>query len=194
LPWLASVAIVGAGKETALAVVTAIGAATATLYLLYFLNDAVGLADPDVGVFIVIAVKSVVVAVSAVVVGRWPDRVGAPEGVRRLGGRPHGRRGRAAGLLADVAGRPRRRRRAGRRLRRVPGRRPGDRHRGLSDEAGFAKDLGVINIANALAQMIAPVIAAPIVTLLGGYTTLYVTAAIIGLVGAVAVVRIRGVS
>ena len=64
----------------------------------------------------------------------------------------------------------------------------------LPAEADFAKDLGVINIANALPQVLAPVVAAPIVTSLGGYTTLYLTAAVVGLAGAVAVVRIRGVA
>jgi MFS family permease len=55
------------------------------------------------------------------------------------------------------------------------------------------KDLGVINIANSLPQVVAPVIAAPIVTYLGGYRTLYLVAAVIGLAGAVFVGRIRGV-
>ena len=41
--------------------------------------------------------------------------------------------------------------------------------------------------------VLAPVVAAVIVNSLGGYTTLYVTAALVGLAGALAVVRIRGV-
>ncbi|MFF3511017.1 MFS transporter [Streptomyces sp. NPDC002573] len=53
------------------------------------------------------------------------------------------------------------------------------------------KDLGVINIANALPQVAAPVLAAPIVTHLGGYRVLYLVAAVIGLAGAVLVGRIR---
>jgi MFS family permease len=55
------------------------------------------------------------------------------------------------------------------------------------------KDLGVINIANALPQVAAPVLAAPIVTYLGGYRVLYLVAAVIGLAGAVLVGRIKGV-
>jgi hypothetical protein len=55
------------------------------------------------------------------------------------------------------------------------------------------KDLGVLNIANALPQVLAPVIAAPIVTSLGGYSTLYLVSAIVGLLGAVFVYRIRSV-
>ena len=55
------------------------------------------------------------------------------------------------------------------------------------------KDLGVINIANSLPQVIAPVLAWPFVTLWGGYVSLYVAAAVIGLLGAVFVVKIKGV-
>jgi MFS family permease len=55
------------------------------------------------------------------------------------------------------------------------------------------KDLGVINIANSLPQVIAPVIAAPIVTYLGGYPVLYTVSAIVGVAGSVLVFRIRSV-
>ncbi|WP_369047469.1 MFS transporter [Sinomonas sp. P10A9] len=56
------------------------------------------------------------------------------------------------------------------------------------------KDLGVINIANSLAQVVAPSIAYPFVAFLGGYVSLYVAAAVIGLLGAVFVTRIRSVA
>ena len=55
------------------------------------------------------------------------------------------------------------------------------------------KDLGVINIANSLPQVLAPLIAFPFVTFWGGYVALYVAAALIGLLGAVFVVKIKGV-
>lgn len=55
------------------------------------------------------------------------------------------------------------------------------------------KDLGVINVANALPQVAAPALAAPIVTYLGGYPALYLVSAVIGLAGAVLVRRIQGV-
>ena len=42
-------------------------------------------------------------------------------------------------------------------------------------------------------QVIAPLVAFPLVYLLGGYVTLYVVAAVIGLLGAVFVVKIKGV-
>lgn len=61
-----------------------------------------------------------------------------------------------------------------------------------------AKDLGVLNIANALPQSIAPAIAPAIIafgatTALGGYTTYYLFGALVALAGAVLVYRIKGV-
>lgn len=56
-----------------------------------------------------------------------------------------------------------------------------------------AKDLGVINIANSMPQVLAPVLAAVLVTQLGGYTSLYMAVAVITLAGAVAVVPIKSV-
>jgi MFS family permease len=52
-----------------------------------------------------------------------------------------------------------------------------------------AKDLGVINIANSLPQVIAPV-----VRVLGGYPVLYVLAAAVTLLGAVLVRQVRSVA
>lgn len=61
-----------------------------------------------------------------------------------------------------------------------------------------AKDLGVLNIANALPQSIAPAIAPAIIafgatTALGGYTVYYLFGAVVALLGAVLVYRIKGV-
>lgn len=56
------------------------------------------------------------------------------------------------------------------------------------------RDLGVINVANSLPQVIAPLIAYPFVAFWGGYVSLYVAAAVIGLLGAVFVVKIKGVA
>ncbi|MEV6950993.1 MFS transporter [Streptomyces sp. NPDC051183] len=55
------------------------------------------------------------------------------------------------------------------------------------------RDLGVINIANALPQVLAPAVAAPIVIHFGGYTALYALAGALALVGSVLVRRIRSV-
>jgi MFS family permease len=56
-----------------------------------------------------------------------------------------------------------------------------------------AKDLGVINIATAAPQVLGPVLAAPIVTHLGGYPALFGLTALVTILGAVAVLKIRSV-
>ncbi len=62
-----------------------------------------------------------------------------------------------------------------------------------------AKDLGVVNIANALPQVLAPVIAGVVVTLLRSegyalaYQTLYLAAAVVTVFGAVLVMRVKSV-
>jgi len=57
-----------------------------------------------------------------------------------------------------------------------------------------AKDLGVINIANALPQVLAPVVAAGVLSLDLGYSTLYLLAAGFSVLGSVLVVNIRSLS
>ena len=56
-----------------------------------------------------------------------------------------------------------------------------------------ARDLGVINIANSAPQVLAPVIAAPLVTVLGGYPVLYAVTAGIVILGALAIIPIKSV-
>lgn len=56
-----------------------------------------------------------------------------------------------------------------------------------------ARDMGVLNIANAGPQIIAPFMASVVVASLGGYTALFVTGAVITILGALAVVPIRSV-
>ncbi|KJL43868.1 MFS transporter [Microbacterium trichothecenolyticum] len=68
----------------------------------------------------------------------------------------------------------------------------------LPNPEDTAKDLGVLNIANALPQSIAPAIAPAIIAIgaatpLGGYTTWYLFGALVALAGAVLVYRIKGV-
>ena len=57
-----------------------------------------------------------------------------------------------------------------------------------------AKDLGIINIANSAPQVLGPALAAPIVTYLGGYSTLYIVVAVVTILGSVLVTRIRAVA
>lgn len=56
-----------------------------------------------------------------------------------------------------------------------------------------ARDLGVINIANSMPQVLAPVLAALFVTALGGYPALYIATAVVVLGGAFAVLPIKSV-
>ncbi|MEV8596942.1 MFS transporter [Streptomyces sp. NPDC052012] len=62
----------------------------------------------------------------------------------------------------------------------------------LPRTADAGKDMGVINIANAGPQILAPSIAGWIVAA-GGYAALFPIAAIVSLIGAVGVLRVRGV-
>ncbi|HZE37270.1 MAG TPA: MFS transporter [Stackebrandtia sp.] len=56
-----------------------------------------------------------------------------------------------------------------------------------------AKDLGVINIANSAPQVLGPALAAPIVAGLGGYTGLYALTAVITVIGGALVWKIKSV-
>lgn len=69
----------------------------------------------------------------------------------------------------------------------------------LPNKADTAKDLGVLNMANALPQSIAPAIAPSIIAIgaatpLGGYTVWYLFGALVAFFGAVLVYRIKGVA
>ncbi|MFF7276565.1 MFS transporter [Streptomyces griseorubiginosus] len=163
------------------------------LYLLYYLRDSLHHDDPEQGVLILTAVDSVALLATVVVGGIWSDRVGRRKPFVRWSGVLMAV---ATALLAvwqtwpsaivvaallgvglgvfmsvdfalmtDV----------------------------LPKAADRGKDLGVINVANALPQVAAPALAAPIVTHLGGYRVLYGVAAVVGLAGAVLVGRIRNV-
>lgn len=57
-----------------------------------------------------------------------------------------------------------------------------------------AKDMGVINIANALPQVLAPPVAAIILAIDLGYVGLYVTAALVSVLGSVLVRNIRSIA
>ena len=63
----------------------------------------------------------------------------------------------------------------------------------LPSAAGRAKDLGIINIANSGPQVMAPAIAAPLVSQLGGYPTLFLSVAVITTLGSAFVWKIRSV-
>lgn len=164
-----------------------------TLYLLFFLSDAVGYEKPEIGVLILTGIYAVLTLITAVIGGKWTDRVGRrkpfviassaiialaalilaffPTWAGAITGAAVLGIGYGVYLAVDFA-----------LLTQV-----------LPSAASRGKDMGVINVANSLPQVIAPIIAFPLVAYLGGYVTLYVVAAIIGLLGAVFVVKIKGV-
>ncbi|WP_369270946.1 MFS transporter [Streptomyces sp. R11] len=163
------------------------------LYLLYYLRDRLHHDDPEQGVLILTAVNSVTLVATVVVGGAWSDRVGRRKPFVMWSGVLMAA---ATGLLAAWQTWP-----SAIVVAALLG-----LGLGVFMSVDFAlmtdvlptardrgKDLGVINVANALPQVAAPVLAAPIVTHLGGYRMLYLVAAAAGLAGAVLVGRIRGV-
>lgn len=56
-----------------------------------------------------------------------------------------------------------------------------------------ARDMGILNVANAGPQIAAPFVAGLVVQLSGGYTALFLVAAVLSVLGALAVYPIRGV-
>jgi MFS family permease len=169
------------------------GNALGTLYLLYFLSDDVHYSDPDTGLLYMILIYTVGMILTAMVGGYISDRIGRRKifviwsgiliavAATLLAIWPTWNVSMVAALLfgagygvylaVDTA-----------LITQV-----------LPAAADRAKDLGVINIATALPQVLGPAIAAPIVTYLGGYPSLFGLTAAVTVAGAVAVVRIRSV-
>ncbi len=171
-----------------------LGNSIAIVYLLYFLQDEVGHDDPDSGVFVLTAIYAVTLLSTVVAGGIWSDRAGRRRVFVCWAGVVMAV---AALILAFWPTWPGSMLAAG-----VLG-----LGFGVYLSVDFAlmtevlpaagdrgKDLGVINIANSLPQVLAPVVAAPIVTHLGGYPVLYVLSALVGVAGSVLVYRIRSVT
>lgn len=163
------------------------------VYLLFYLTDVIHHPDPAGGVLVLTGVYAVMVIISAVIFGPMSDKSGkrkiyvifssvvvsssaliiaifqtfpgAIVGAAVLGF------GFGAYLAVDFA-----------LLTMV-----------LPSADARAKDMGVINIANSLPQVIAPALAFFAVTILGSYTALFAVAAGIGLIGAFLVRNIRSV-
>ena len=163
------------------------------VYLLFFLRDVLKHEDPALGVLTLTGIYAAMVMITAVLAGPWSDRLGlrkpfvigssaiiaaagltmafflvwtgALVGAGILGV------GFGAYLAVDFA-----------LLTQV-----------LPLAADRGKDMGIINVANSLPQVFAPALAFLAVTYFGGYLTLFITAAVIGLLGAVFVVKIKSV-
>src|SRR6476620_4678671 len=160
------------------------------VYLLFFLRDVIKHEDPALGVLILTGIYAVMVMITAVAAGPWSDRVGRrkpfviassatiamagaimaffPVWPGALAGAAVLGIGFGAYLAVDFA-----------LLTQV-----------LPFAVSRGKDMGVINVANSLPQVVAPGLALLGVAYWGGYRTLFLTAAVIGLLGAVFVVKI----
>lgn len=170
-----------------------LGNAMATLYLLYWLQDKVGYPDPDAGQTILVALYALGTILTAVVYGRISDRSGRRKvyviastfvmavAAIILAVAPYFSTAMVAAVIlglgfgvylaVDQA-----------LVTQV-----------LPRAVDRGRDLGLINVANSAPQVLAPVIAAPVVTGATGYTGLYVLTAIVTLASAVLVTRIRSV-
>lgn len=170
-----------------------LGNSLGTLYLFFYLQDAVGYGDPEAGVFVLTGIYAATLVATTVVGGIWSDRVGRRKVFVTVSG--------LVAALASV-------------ILAVTQTWPGALVAAVVLGAGYgvytavdfalitqvlpaatarAKDLGVINIANALPQVFAPFLATLLVTLAGGYTSLYLFSAAVCLAGSVLVYRIRSV-
>lgn len=169
------------------------------LYLVYFLTDAVRLEQttgiaPATGVLILTGIYAVLVIATSVIGGKVSDRMGKRKPLVIISSCIIAVASLTIGLFPTWAGA-------------IVGASVLGIGFGAYQAVDFAlvtqvlpraedrgKDLGVINIANSLPQVIAPAIAYPFLAFLGGYVSLYVAAAVIGLLGAVFVTRIRSVA
>ncbi|OXM51435.1 MFS transporter [Amycolatopsis alba] len=170
-----------------------LGNAFGTLYLLFFLKDAVHYEDPDTGLLIMMGLYGAALIVGALVAGHFSDKSGrrkpyvlAASAVMAvaalvlvvwqnwtaaLAASPLLGVGFGAYMAVALA-----------MLTQV-----------LPTAQDRAKDLGVINIANSLPQVVAPMLTAPILAYLGGYPSLFAASALSTVVAAVLVTRVKTV-
>jgi MFS family permease len=173
-----------------------LGNALVILYLLYYLKDAIDLTDDEAehGVLLLTAAYGLCTVLTAVAGGIWSDRLGRRKVFVIVSGLVAAAAllllafvttwvGAFAGAVILGIG------------------------FGIYTAVDFAmitqvlpsagdrgKDLGVINIANALPQVLAPGVAAIVLGLGFGYSTLYVLAAAASVLGSVLVVNIKSLA
>jgi MFS family permease len=165
----------------------------AQLYLYFYLQDRVGYDDPDGGILILTLIYTVAVVGAAIPAGRISDRTGRRKRMVVISSLLQG----GAGLILAF-------------IPTFPAAMVGALVLGVGfgayaavDQAlisqvlpsaeGRGKDLGVLNLANTGPYVLAPVIAAPVVTTLGGYSVLYCLVLVTGLIAAMTVQPIKGV-
>jgi MFS family permease len=169
------------------------GNALGTLFLLFFLRDAVHYVDPDTGLLIMMGLYGVALIFGAVITGHFSDKSGRRKPYV-LG---------AAAIMAVAA-----------LILTVWQNWPAALVASPLLGVGFgaymavalailtqvlpaaedrAKDLGVVNIANSLPQVIAPLASAVILAQLGGYRGLFAASAVATVVAGVLITRVRSV-
>ncbi len=175
-----------------------LGNSVGTLYLLYFLQDAVHYeqkygGSADDALLILIVIYTACLLVTAILGGIWSDRVGRRKPFVMIATAIM-----AAGALVLAA------------VQTWEAAIVAAAVMGLGygtylavDQALItqvlpaardrAKDLGVINIANSLPQVLGPALAGPVIASFGGYPALYLMTAVITLLGAILVQPIRSV-
>ncbi|KZB86420.1 MFS transporter [Amycolatopsis regifaucium] len=171
-----------------------LGNAFGTLYLLFFLKDAVRYEDPDTGLLIMMGLYGAALIVGALIAGHFSDKSGRRKPyvlaasvvmavaalllviwqnwTAALVASPLLGIGFGAYMAVALA-----------MLTQV-----------LPAAQDRAKDLGVINIANSLPQVVAPMLTAPILAYLGGYPSLFAASALSTVLAAVLVTRVKTVS
>jgi MFS family permease len=166
----------------------------AQIYLLLYLDKQVGYDDPETGVLILTLIYTIAVVGATIPAGRISDRTGKRKRMVFVSSALQG----GAGLILAF-------------IPTFPAAMVGALVLGIGfgvyaavDQAlisqvlpsaeGRGKDLGVINLANTGPYVLAPVIAAPVVTSLGGYPVLYVLVLVTGLIAAATVRPIKSVS
>ncbi|WP_037308850.1 MFS transporter [Amycolatopsis orientalis] len=171
-----------------------LGNAFGTLYLLFFLKDAVHYEDPDTGLLIMMGLYGAALIVGALIAGHFSDKSGRRKPyvlaasvvmavaalvlvvwqnwTAALAASPLLGVGFGAYMAVALA-----------MLTQV-----------LPAAQDRAKDLGVINIANSLPQVVAPMLTAPILAYLGGYPSLFAASALSTVLAAVLVTRVKAVS
>ncbi|MGL3805340.1 MFS transporter [Paeniglutamicibacter sp. R2-26] len=163
------------------------------VYLLFYLTDVIHHPDPAGGVLVLTGTYAVMVIISAVIFGPLSDKSGKRKIYVILASMTVA----SSALVIAV-------------FQTFPGAIAGAAVLGfgfgaylavdfalltqvLPSSRARAKDMGVINIANSLPQVIAPALAFFAVTVIGSYTALFVVAACIGIAGALLVRNIRSV-
>jgi MFS family permease len=169
------------------------GNALGTLFLLFFLRDAVHLEDPDTGLLIMMGLYGVALIGGAIAAGHFSDRSGrrkpfvlAAAAVMALAALiltfwqnwtaaliASPLLGIGFGAYMAVA------------LAILTSVLPAAEDR--------AKDLGVVNIANTLPQVVAPLVATVLLAQLGGYRALFAASAVATIIAGFLITRVRSV-